>query len=33
VVDGGWPWGQWAVLVAWGVVAGALARRFFRWSD
>jgi ABC-2 type transport system permease protein len=32
-VDGGWPWGQWAVLVVWGVVAGGLAARFFRWSD
>ena len=32
-VDGGWPWAQWAVLVAWGLVGGGLARRFFRWSD
>jgi ABC-2 type transport system permease protein len=31
--DGGWPWAQWAVLVVWGLVGGALARRFFRWSD
>jgi ABC-2 type transport system permease protein len=31
-VDGGWPWQQWAVLAAWGLVGGALTRRFFRWS-
>lgn len=33
LVDGGWPWAQWAVLAAWGVVAGLVARRSFRWSD
>ncbi|HYN66061.1 MAG TPA: ABC transporter permease [Ornithinibacter sp.] len=33
VVDGGWPWAQWGVLLAWGLVGGVLARRFFRWSD
>lgn len=32
-VDGGWPWAQWAVLVAWGLVAAGLAARFFRWGD
>lgn len=32
LVDGGWPWGPWAVLVVWGVVAAALASRLFRWS-
>jgi len=32
-VDGGWPWSQWAVLLAWAVVSGALTRRFFRWGD
>ena len=32
LVDGGWPWGPWAVLVAWGAVAGVLASRLFRWS-
>jgi len=31
-VDGGWPWSQWAVLVAWAVVGGLLTRRFFRWG-
>ncbi len=33
VVDGGWPWPQWAVLVVWGLVGGLLARRWFRWGD
>ena len=33
LVDGAWPWPQWGVLAAWGVVAGVLASRFFRWSD
>jgi ABC-2 type transport system permease protein len=32
LVDGGWPWGPWAVLLGWGAAAGALASRFFRWS-
>jgi ABC-2 type transport system permease protein len=32
LVDGGWAWGAWAVLVVWGLVAGALAARLFRWS-
>lgn len=32
LVDGGWPWGPWAVLAVWGVVAGVLASRLFRWS-
>jgi ABC-2 type transport system permease protein len=31
-VDGAWPWPQWAVLVAWVLVGGGLARRYFRWS-
>ena len=31
-VDGGWPWSQWAVLLAWAVVGGLLTRRFFRWG-
>ena len=31
-VDGGWPWSQWAVLVAWAVAGGLLTRRFFRWG-
>ena len=26
VVDGGWPWPQWAVLVVWGLVGGAARR-------
>jgi ABC-2 type transport system permease protein len=33
LVDGGWPWAQWAVLVGWGLVGGLLARRWFRWGD
>jgi ABC-2 type transport system permease protein len=33
LVDGEWPWVQWAVLAVWGLVGGALARRFFRWGD
>ncbi|MBT9257285.1 ABC transporter permease [Phycicoccus sp. MAQZ13P-2] len=32
LVAGGWPWGQWAVLLAWGAAAGAAAVRWFRWS-
>lgn len=32
LVDGGWPWGPWAVLLVWGAVGGALAARLFRWS-
>ena len=32
LVDGGWGWGPWGVLVAWGLVAGVLASRLFRWS-
>ena len=33
LVGGGWPWAAWAVLAAWGVLAGAAAARWFRWSD
>ncbi len=33
LVDGTWPWPQWAVLLAWGVVAAGLASRYFRWGD
>lgn len=32
LVDGTWPWPQLAVLLAWGLVAGAAASRWFRWS-
>ena len=32
LVDGAWAWGAYAVLLAWGLVAGALASRLFRWS-
>ena len=32
LVDGAWAWGAYAVLLAWGCVAGALASRLFRWS-
>ena len=32
LVDGAWAWGPDAVLLAWGVVAGVLASRLFRWS-
>ncbi len=32
LVDGAWPWSQLAVLVAWALVAGAAASRWFRWS-
>ncbi len=33
LVDGTWPWPQWAVLLAWGLAAAALASRYFRWGD
>lgn len=33
LVEGSWPWAQWAVLAGWGVVAGVAAVRWFRWSD
>lgn len=33
LVDGDWPLGQWLVLAAWTVVAGAACARWFRWSD
>ncbi len=33
LLDGGWPLAEWAVLLVWGVLAAALATRFFRWSD
>jgi ABC-2 type transport system permease protein len=32
LLDGAWPWSQWAVLAAWAAVAGAAASRWFRWS-
>ncbi len=32
LVSGGWPWAQWGVLLAWGVVAGIVTSRLFRWS-
>ena len=32
LLDGAWPWPQWAVLAAWGTVAGVAAARWFRWS-
>lgn len=33
LLDGGWPLAEWAVLLVWGVLAAALATRFFRWAD
>lgn len=33
LVQGGWPWGAWLVLVGWGLVAAAVAARTFRWGD
>lgn len=32
-LEGGWPLVSWAVLLLWAAVAGAVARRVFRWSD
>ena len=32
LVDGTWAWGAWAVLALWGLGAGLLAARSFRWS-
>ncbi|WP_235950594.1 ABC transporter permease [Phycicoccus flavus] len=32
LVDGAWPWAQWGVLALWGLLAGAAAVRWFRWS-
>lgn len=32
LLDGGWPWAQWGVLLAWGLVAGVLTSRSFRWT-
>lgn len=33
LTHGGWPLREWLVLLAWTLVAGLLARRFFRFSD
>lgn len=33
LVDGQWPWAPWLVLTVWGVVAGLLTRRSFRFTD
>jgi len=33
LVEGGWPWAQWVVLLAWAALAGLAAARWFRWSD
>ncbi|MDO5503560.1 MAG: ABC transporter permease [Actinomycetia bacterium] len=32
-LEGAWPWLPWLGLLLWGVFAGLLARRLFRWSD
>lgn len=32
-LDAAWPFGAWALLLAWGAVAAVLAQRTFRWSD
>ena len=32
-LEGGWALASWAVLLAWTVAAGLIARRTFRWSD
>jgi ABC-2 type transport system permease protein len=32
-LEGGWSLASWAVLLAWTVAAGLIARRTFRWSD
>ncbi|HET7763201.1 MAG TPA: ABC transporter permease [Phycicoccus sp.] len=32
LLEGTWPWPQWAVLAAWGLAAGLAATRWFRWS-
>lgn len=33
LVHGAWPFREWLVLFGWALVAGLLARRFFRFSD
>lgn len=33
LVHGAWPRGPWLVLIGWGLVAGLLARRTFRFTD
>ena len=33
LVEGGWPFGAWLVLVLWALAAGLAAARWFRWSD
>lgn len=33
LVDGGVPFGPWAVLLVWAAVAGLATARWFRWSD
>jgi ABC-2 type transport system permease protein len=33
VLDGVWPWAEWAVLLVWGAAGALLAARFFRWGD
>ena len=33
LVEGGWPWASWLVLLAWTAAATVATARLFRWGD